>query len=79
MKVWITKYALTDGILEMPVQREDVSGGRVQAGFQWYKPREWHRTQEEAIAYAKKMQAGRIASLTKSLEKVKALDFGGAK
>jgi hypothetical protein len=81
MKVWITKYALTDGILSWEpacIDRKDAGEVVVRGGLR-FKRGEWHRTREEAIAHAKQMQADRIASLTKSLEKVKALDFGGEK
>jgi hypothetical protein len=81
MKVWITKYALTDGILacESAFRDGNDSGAVFIKSGLHFKRGEWHRTEEEAIAHAKKMQSDRIALLTKSLEKVKALDFGGAK
>lgn len=77
MKVWITKYALTDGILEREATGVYASGVVIDGGLMFF-PNDYHYTQEAATLRAKQMQAKRIASLTKSLNKIKALDFGGA-
>jgi hypothetical protein len=83
MKVWITKYALTEGILE-------VDGKQCREGMISVKPtkpgylttyfygNDWHRTREDAIARAEVMRAKKIASLRKSITKMETLSFKDA-
>ena len=82
MKVWITKYATTQGILEVD-DAEDL-GGTTQmisakslgahAMFHG-EGKEWHRTQAEAIAHAEQMREKAIASHKKAIEKLEKLKF----
>lgn len=76
MKVWITAYALTKGIIE--VEGEAYGDGtffrsaKYESSF--YKP-DWHETRESAIARAREMQAKKIASLQKQIKKIEGLKF----
>lgn len=79
MKVWITKYALTQGIFEE--EAEDYGDGFVKVtkkGFldSYYKKgKDWHKTKESAIAKAEEMREKKIASLKKQIEKLEKIKF----
>lgn|SRR5262249_42428611 len=75
MKVWITKYALTQGIKEMDV--EVINNKMVAQGRHYFhgRGREWHRTREGAQAKAEQMRRDRIDSLKKTLAKLEKLSF----
>lgn len=79
MKVWITKYALTSGILEKEVKDfGDGSVKEIENSFPIYyhgEGKEWHRTKESAIAKAEEMRKKKIASLKKQIEKLEKMEF----
>ena len=80
MEVWITKYALTQGIFKLHVT--DIGDGMVRSAdnaFEMYheEGRDWHRTKESAIARAEEMRLKKITSLEKQIDKIKKLDFEG--
>ena len=75
-KGYITKYALTRGIIEVELEElnnplivEDTYTGDK------YSVEHWHRTYESAQIRAEAMRLDKIASLEKSLEKMRALRF----
>lgn len=79
IKVFVTKYALTDGIKTVDVVVSDsypemVTGPGL---FEHYhgEGREWHRTMESAVAQAEKMRTRKIASMKKKLAKLENLKF----
>jgi hypothetical protein len=82
MKVWITKYALTVGIIETEGEVCDSanSGSMVQATDMPYKPyfhgkgRQWHDNLSSAQRTAHDMRRAKIRSLEKQLAKMNALD-----
>ena len=80
--VWITKYALTSGIVECDaetclstcpdgkmIQRLDTTYREM-----YHKPN-WHETKEAAIAKAEDMRKKKIASLKKAIAAMEALKF----
>jgi hypothetical protein len=80
MKVWISKYALSEGIKEAEDSYD--SGGYVHvllpgAAFrQCYKfGTDAHLTREAALAAAESMRTKKIASLKKRIAKLEALRF----
>jgi len=83
MKVFVTKYALTQGILEVEVEGEPTQGGMVisvpQSGeYKDYfhgEGKDWHRTLDAAREQAEKMRIAKIESLKKSLTKFERLKF----
>ena len=83
MKVWITKYALTEGILEGEAKDNADSdmvsllrtGHWLNVPFPTFHGSDWHRTEAEAVAHANKMVAKKIASLKKSLAKFEKMKF----
>ena len=79
MKVWITKYALTDGIIEVdgePYGLEWVSAS-------WdngdkcndFEQGEWFDTKERAIQKAEEMRQKKIESLKNQIEKLEGMRF----
>lgn len=80
MKVWITRYALTKGIIESEVIYcgDDMVRERKQGCFPIYyhgEGHEWHKTKESAIAKAEEMRKKKIASLKKQIEKLEKMKF----
>jgi len=77
---WVTKYALTEGVLKMQVEdcfhiSPDMVtkvGGSYRAH---YHGKDWHRSHEAAIERAKEMQAAKLASLDKQRERIAKLSF----
>lgn len=85
MKVWSTKYALTQGIVEL----EGTACGEVGkpstmiyipaaslSSFPWYlhKPF-WHETREAAVAHAEKLRANKLKALAKQVKKIEDMVF----
>lgn len=80
MKVWITKYALTQGIFEAEAEVIEDGTVRVRQEFivSYYhkEGRDWHKTKESAVAKAEEMRKKKIASLKKQIEKLEKKKFG---
>lgn len=79
MKVWITKYALTRGIIEdegEPCGLEWVSASW-DNGYRCndFEQGEWFDTKERAIQKAEEMRQKKIASLKKQIEKLDRMRF----
>lgn len=79
MKVWITKYALTDGIVEKECEYfEDGSVREIGNSFPIYyhgEGKDWHRTKESAIKKAEEMRNKKIESLKKQIKKLEEMKF----
>lgn len=77
MKAYITRYALTKGILE--IEAEFVSQTAiVEINALWtvyYHKPDWYLTREEAVAQAQEMRDKKIQSLEKSITKLKKRTF----
>lgn len=79
MKVWITRYALTDGIIEAegePYGLEWVSAswdGGYRCGD--FEQGEWFDTKERAIQKAEEMRQKKIESLKKQIKKLEEMRF----
>ena len=77
MKVWITKYALSQGIFA--VEGDPVGDGLFRPAGEWHhyhgEGKEWHRTLESAVARAEEMRKAKIASLAKQIRKLDKLTF----
>ena len=78
-KVYITKYALTQGIYEMNVDHMSDDGdtvyGKAWNEFYHGNGKEWHYTKEGAIKRAEELRIKKIQSLKKQIEKLKSLKF----
>ncbi len=84
MKIWVTKYALTTGIIsseaaeiceETPTMIVFPACGSVYARYFHGEGKDWHRTKEAAVARAEAMRVAKIASLRKSIAKLEKLKF----
>jgi len=80
-KGYITKYTLTRGIIEAELE-VCVNPAWVQCSalnWKYYhgEGKDWHRTYESAQIRAEEMRLNKIASLEKSLAKMRALRFDG--
>lgn len=89
MKVYVTKYALTKGILELEVEscEHTYQSGAVNGqGMVSYKgwgmtvyfhgeDRDWHRTFEGAVKKANEMRTAKLKSLDKQHAKIANLEF----
>lgn len=85
MKVWITKYALTKGILEKECHDfcldTDSTGNMIcinENGYRQYyhgKGQEWHDCKESAIAKAEEVREKKIVSLKKQIKKLEDMKF----
>jgi len=75
--VWVTKYVLTEGIKKVKARVcHDIAPTMIEYGNHAYAHgKDWHRTQEAAIARAEEMRLAKIKSLEKSIAKFKALRF----
>ena len=78
MKIYSTKYALTEGIQKH--EANDCGDGMVSVGSPYSnylhgEGKEWHRTRESAVARAEVMRKAKIESLRKSLAKFEAMRF----
>jgi len=82
MKVWITKYALTQGIIEKDANicdtvSEDmieIQGTRFPTYYHG-KGKDWHLTRENAIKKAEKIKQNKIKSIEKQLDNLRNLKF----
>lgn len=78
MRVYITKYALTQGIFEVEVDECDGKPGLVadRARFvSHYRKPDWHLTIGEAVSRALVMKSKKIASLRRQIRNIEALKF----
>lgn len=79
MKVWITKYALSEGLYEAEVTIS--SGGmareQLQYGCRYYhvEGRDWHKTREAALQRCEVMRQAKLKSLDKTRKRIEALRF----
>lgn len=82
MIVYVTRWALTKGILEVevdePTERapDMVVGGSSPLGCVYYHKGQWHRTREEAERKTWDMRDKKLASLRKQITKLEDMDLG---
>ncbi len=78
-KVWLSKYALTEGIEETAAQSECIDDQYIKVeARQWYiykLGRDVHLSREGAAKEAEAMRKKKIASLQKQIQKLEALKF----
>lgn len=80
MKVYITKHALTKGIMEKEAEIcDNVSKDMIKITTnhypEYYHKPFWYTDKQEAIKHAENMCKKKIASLKKSIEKLEKLNF----
>jgi hypothetical protein len=74
IKVYITKYALTKGIIEASIP-DPAEGVIIYFKGKRFKQPEWHLSQSEAITEAEIMRKRKIVALRKSISKLEAKSF----
>ena len=74
-KAWVTKYALTEGIkiVDAELCRADTMISYGIRGQSCAHGKEWHRTEEAALARASEMRQNRVKSLQKQLAKLESM------
>lgn len=75
MKVYITKYSLTDGVLEADAKLNQKFPTMAVTNLGYFHGNDWHETKEAAIKKAEEMRVKKIASLKKQIEKLEAMKF----
>lgn len=77
MKVWITKYALTQGIIEADGVRTSQGIYIKNSGLNtdYFYGSDWYFDKESAIKKAEEMRQKKIASLKKQIEKLEEMRF----
>ena len=78
MKVWITKYALTDGIIETEGKNISSESFRITEGNfkdSWFSSKDCFTDKKSAIKRAEEMRQKRIKSLKKQIEKLEEMRF----
>lgn len=79
MLVYVTKYALTRGILEIEVKECKTSTDMVEGVEEWkwtyFNSGEWFSIRAEAVARAYEMRGAKLVSLRKQLDCISKLKF----
>ena len=80
MKVWITKYALTRGIIEAEGKLTSYDSMRVvnqdlPLASRWFYNGEWYSDKQSAIKKAEEMRQKKIESLKKQIKKLEAMKY----
>lgn len=78
MKVWITKYALTKGIIEVEVDSTSSGSIIVKTGDlkgSWFYHTHYCTSKQEAIVKANEMRRKKIDSLKKQIDKLEKMKF----
>ena len=83
MKVWITKYALSTGVYCAAVNSLEpssiisIKNKNGLNGFSYFhgEGKDWHRTEESAIARANDMRNKKILSMKKQIERLAKMQF----
>ena len=81
MRVWITKYALTKGIIEVDAKLTSSDSVSIvelntDLNMHWFYKGDWYSDKESAIKKAEEMRQKKIASLKKQIEKLEQMKFG---
>lgn len=80
-KAYVTKYALTDGIVIVDAEASENSIGMISYkkpdhwGTMFAHGKDWHRTEEQALARAEEMRKKKIVSLEKSIAKMRSIEI----
>lgn len=78
MKVYIVKYALSQGILEREAEECAISPEMIRTDDGAYyhgEGKDWTRTKKAAVARAEEMRLKKIDSLQKQIKKLENLKF----
>lgn len=80
--IYVTKYALTEGIKKYPLLEihdaglyVSVSDPKGPNGRRLFHGEDWHRDMTSAVTRAEKMRIAKIASLNKQISRLNKLSF----
>lgn len=79
-KVWLTRYALSDGISHEEVEKSEVVNGKtylylIDTFISYRLGKDVFTNKNEAMAKAEEMRIAKIKSLKKQIEKLEKLKF----
>lgn len=74
VEVFVTKYAMSSGILKRRVHVRD-SYARDANGYGFYGKRDFHHEWGAAVADAERRRGEKVASLKKQIAKIEKMDF----
>lgn len=78
MKVWVTKYALTNGIIEgegRTISENSIEFNNEKHNDAWFYGNDWHTDRNNAVKKAEEMRLKKIISLQKQIKKLEGLKF----
>lgn len=77
MKVWITRFALTKGIIETDAEVCIAGGGSMikTVNLGYFHKSDWYKEKSQAICRAQLMREAKIKSLKKTIEKLYSMEF----
>ncbi len=81
MKIWNTKYCLTDGITEHEVKETNDNYVMIPAAEKSYgvylhgEGKEWHRSKASAIVRANEVKIKKLQSLDRQIQKISSIEF----
>lgn len=78
MTVWITKYALSTGLVEIEAEPDGQYVSWRGKGYHqsaWGENKQWCRTHDAALTRADEMRKAKIASLHKQITKLEKMTF----
>lgn len=74
LDVWITKYALTEGIQTARAERCKGNEDMIRAGGGYFHRSDWHCSEADALARVTQMLQGQRKSVAKKLAKLDKLE-----
>ena len=78
-KAYVTKFALTKGIMHLDGEIETSGGGpasfRANGDYVSFYRNDWHKTLEAAVVQAEKMRKTKLESLRKQIVKLESMEF----
>src|SRR5690242_10964382 len=78
IKIWVTMYALTNGIQEYQAEMQEDGTVMVRdPGYlsTYFHKGQWHKTREAAVERAEEMRRKRIASLKQQIDRLERMEF----
>lgn len=77
MRIYITKYALTLGIVEknVPDMSKSENGALHVNAWEYYEKGEWFTKRTDAVLHAENIRKNKIAELKKSIERLEKIQF----
>jgi uncharacterized protein (UPF0254 family) len=81
MKVWVTKYLFTDGIIEMSAHKThsprmvEVPATKSAVFTMYIHKPDWHASLEEAVVYAEQKREKKLSSMKRQMQKITNMNF----